>query len=58
MPAAAAMRFTETRVASPSHPDSRSRSAVLSVILFFVLGALVLTRVDVAAGEAQAAGPS
>ena len=34
-----------------------SRSAVLSVILFFVLGALVLTRVDVAAGEAQAAGP-
>jgi UMF1 family MFS transporter len=31
-----------------------SRAAVLSVILFFVLGALVLTRVDVAAGEAQA----
>jgi hypothetical protein len=26
----------------------------LSVLLFFVLGALVLTRVDVAAGEAQA----
>jgi MFS transporter, UMF1 family len=32
-----------------------SRAAVLSVILFFVAGALVLTRVDVAAGEAQAA---
>jgi UMF1 family MFS transporter len=31
-----------------------SRAAVLSVILFFVAGALVLTRVDVAAGEAQA----
>ena len=31
-----------------------SRAAVLSVILFFVLGAAVLTRVDVAAGEAQA----
>jgi UMF1 family MFS transporter len=31
-----------------------SRAAVLSVILFFALGALVLTRVDVAAGEAQA----
>jgi MFS transporter, UMF1 family len=31
-----------------------SRVAVLSVILFFVLGGLVLTRVDVAAGEAQA----
>jgi len=31
-----------------------SRAAVLSVLLFFVLGALVLTRVDVAAGEAQA----
>jgi UMF1 family MFS transporter len=30
-----------------------SRAAVLSVIVFFVLGALVLTRVDVAAGEAQ-----
>jgi UMF1 family MFS transporter len=32
-----------------------SRAAVLSVILFFVAGALVLTRVDVAAGEAEAA---
>ena len=32
-----------------------SRVAVLSVILFFVLGALVLTRVDVPAGEAEAA---
>jgi len=32
-----------------------SRAAVLSVIVFFVLGALVLTRVDVAAGEAEAA---
>ena len=32
-----------------------SRVAVLSVIVFFVLGALVLTRVDVAAGEAEAA---
>jgi UMF1 family MFS transporter len=31
-----------------------SRAAVLSVLLFFVLGALVLTRVDVAAGEARA----
>jgi UMF1 family MFS transporter len=31
-----------------------SRSAVLSVILFFVLGAAVLTRVNVAEGEAQA----
>ena len=31
-----------------------SRAAVLSVLLFFVLGALVLTRVDVAAGEDQA----
>ena len=30
------------------------RAAVLSVLLFFVLGALVLTRVDVSAGEAQA----
>ena len=34
-----------------------SRAAVISVILFFVVGALVLSRVDVAAGEAQAAGP-
>ena len=31
-----------------------SRAAVLSVILFFVAGALVLTRVDVTKGEAQA----
>jgi UMF1 family MFS transporter len=31
-----------------------SRPAVLSVILFFALGAIVLTRVDVAAGEADA----
>jgi UMF1 family MFS transporter len=31
-----------------------SRAAVLSVILFFVAGALVLTRVDVAEGEARA----
>jgi UMF1 family MFS transporter len=31
-----------------------SRAAVLSIIVFFVLGALVLTRVDVAAGEARA----
>jgi UMF1 family MFS transporter len=31
-----------------------SRAAVLSVILFFVCGALVLTRVDVAEGEAHA----
>jgi len=31
-----------------------SRAAVLSVLVFFVLGAAVLTRVDVAAGEAQA----
>ncbi|HEX5109726.1 MAG TPA: MFS transporter [Vicinamibacterales bacterium] len=32
-----------------------SRAAVLSVILFFVLGGLALTQVDVAAGEAEAA---
>ena len=32
-----------------------SRVAVLSVILFFVLGGIVLTRVDVAEGQAQAA---
>jgi MFS-type transporter involved in bile tolerance (Atg22 family) len=31
-----------------------SRAAVLSVILFFIGGGLVLTRVDVAAGEAHA----
>ena len=31
-----------------------SRLAVLSVIVFFVLGAVVLTRVDVEAGEAHA----
>jgi UMF1 family MFS transporter len=31
-----------------------SRAAVLSIIVFFVLGALVLSRVDVAAGEARA----
>ena len=31
-----------------------SRAAVLSVMLFFVLGAIVLSRVDVSAGEAQA----
>ena len=34
-----------------------SRTAVISVILFFIAGAAVLSRVDVAAGEAQAAGP-
>lgn len=32
-----------------------SRAAVLSVMLFFVLGAIVLTRVDVAQGEREAA---
>jgi MFS transporter, UMF1 family len=32
-----------------------SRMAVLSVIIFFILGGLVLTRVDVARGEAEAA---
>jgi UMF1 family MFS transporter len=32
-----------------------SRAAILSVIVFFVVGAAVLTRVDVARGEAQAA---
>jgi UMF1 family MFS transporter len=32
-----------------------SRTAVLSVILFFVAGAAVLTRVNVAEGELQAA---
>ena len=31
-----------------------SRAAVLSVIVFFVCGALVLTRVNVAEGEAHA----
>jgi UMF1 family MFS transporter len=31
-----------------------SRAAVLSIIVFFILGALVLTRVNVAEGEAQA----
>ena len=30
-----------------------SRAAVLSVIVFFVVGALVLTRVDLAAGELE-----
>ena len=35
-----------------------SRAAVLSVILFFVCGALVLTRVDVAEGEAHARAAS
>jgi UMF1 family MFS transporter len=32
-----------------------SRSAILSVIVFFVVGGLVLTRVNVEEGEAQAA---
>jgi UMF1 family MFS transporter len=32
-----------------------SRSAVLSVVLFFIVGGLVLTRVDVARGLAEAA---
>jgi UMF1 family MFS transporter len=32
-----------------------SRAAVLSIIVFFILGAIVLTRVDVADGERQAA---
>jgi UMF1 family MFS transporter len=31
-----------------------SRAAVLSIIMFFILGAIVLTRVNVAEGEAQA----
>jgi UMF1 family MFS transporter len=35
-----------------------SRAAVLSVILFFVAGAVVLTRVNVREGEAQAAAAS
>ena len=35
-----------------------SRAAVLSVILFFVAGGLVLTRVNVAEGEAQARQPA
>ncbi|HZJ30616.1 MAG TPA: MFS transporter [Vicinamibacterales bacterium] len=35
-----------------------SRAAVLSIILFFILGALVLTRVNVGEGEAQAAAAS
>jgi len=34
-----------------------SRAAILSVILFFIAGALVLTRVDVAEGERQALNP-
>ena len=32
-----------------------SRAAVLSVIVFFVLGAFVLSKVDVEVGEAEAA---
>ena len=35
-----------------------SRAAVLSVIMFFVAGGLVLTRVNVAEGEAQAQRPA
>ena len=35
-----------------------SRAAVLSVILFFVVGGLVLTRVTVAEAEAQAERPA
>ena len=35
-----------------------SRAAIVSVILFFVAGGLVLTRVNVAEGEAQAAAAS
>jgi MFS transporter, UMF1 family len=35
-----------------------SRMAVLSVVIFFILGAIVLTRVNVAEGEAQAAAAS
>lgn len=35
-----------------------SRAAVLSVIMFFVAGGLVLTRVNVAEGEAQALRPA
>ena len=35
-----------------------SRAAVLSIILFFILGAIVLTRVNVREGEAQAAAAS
>jgi len=33
-----------------------SRAAILSVIVFFVTGAIVLAFVDVEAGEATAAG--
>jgi UMF1 family MFS transporter len=35
-----------------------SRAAVISLILFFILGAIVLTRVNVEEGEAQAAAAS
>jgi UMF1 family MFS transporter len=35
-----------------------SRAAVLSVILFFIAGAAILTRVDVAEGEAEAVQPA
>jgi len=35
-----------------------SRAAVLSVILFFIAGAAILTRVDVAEGEAEAMQPA
>ena len=35
-----------------------SRAAVLAVIMFFVAGGLVLTRVNVAEGEAQAQRPA
>ncbi len=32
-----------------------SRAAVLAVVLFFIVGAAILSRVDIAAGEAEAA---
>lgn len=35
-----------------------SRSAILSIILFFVVGAALLLRVDVATGQARAAAPA
>jgi len=38
--------------------SGNSRAAVISLILFFILGAIVLTRVNVQEGEAQAAAAS
>ena len=48
-------RFTTDTVGNPCvGAGESSRTAILSVIVFFVVGGLVLTRVDVAAGERAA----